>query len=86
MNTKNIWVRVNESKELIHAIYRAICGNKDINNQMSQLKKLIPCLIGVDFDKRALVFRSTDEGIVAVYIEEQDDTLALAMGTDIALD
>ena len=86
MESKKIWGCANELKELIRAIYRAVRERKNIDSLMSQLKCHIPCLVGLDIDKFALVFRSSDEGIVAVYVEEQDDTLLLAMGTNIELE
>ena len=58
MITKQIWERANEHWELIRTLYRAICEGKDIDAMMSQLKQHIPCLFGVDFDQRTLVFKS----------------------------
>ena len=86
MTTKIIWNRVNERRELIRLIYRAICEKQNIDNLMSMLKQKIPCLYGVDFEKRAFVFRSSDEGLVAVYVKEQGDDFVLALGTEIVLD
>ncbi|HOE18069.1 MAG: hypothetical protein ACOX1U_02235 [Saccharofermentanales bacterium] len=81
MKTKQIWERANEHRELIRSLYRALCEGEDINGMMNQLKQLIPCLFGVDADRRALVFRSIDDGLVALLVKEEGDTLVLALAT-----
>lgn len=81
MKTKQIWEHANEHRELIRTLYRALCEDGDINGIMNQLKRLIPCLFGVDPDRRALVFKSDDDGTVVLLIREEDDTLVLALAT-----
>lgn|GEM_PF-3287162 len=86
MNSKQIWNQVNEQRELIRSIYRALCEGGDINAGMNELKQRIPCLYGVDADQRALVFQSSDDGMVAVLVKEQGDTFALALAANIDLE
>ena len=86
MTSKQIWNQANQHRELIRDIYRALVEGDDINDGMNQLKRRIPCLFGVDGDRRALVFQSTDDGLVAVLVQEQGDTFALALATDIVLE
>lgn len=85
MKTKQIWEQANAYRELIRTLYRVLCANQDINGIMDQLKQRIPCLYGVDADRRTLVFKSTDEGLVALLVKEEGDTLVLALATDIQL-
>jgi hypothetical protein len=86
MTAKQIWNDANEHRELIRRIYRAVCEGRDINDGMNRLKKSIPCLFGIDADRRALIFRSTDEGMVAVLVEEHGDTFALALTANVNLE
>jgi len=60
MNSKEIWIAANKQTGLIRAINRALLRDGDINNEMNQLKRRIPCLIGVDGEERVLVFKSSD--------------------------
>lgn len=86
MNSKQIWNQANEQRELIRSIYHALCEGRDIDAGMNQLKQRIPCLYGVDADRHALVFQSGDEGMIALLVEEQGDTFALALTGNIELD
>lgn len=86
MKSKQIWEQANKHRELIRTLYRALCGNQDINGMMTQLKQRIPCLYGVDQDRRALVFQSADEGLVALLVKEEGDTLVLALAPGIQLE
>lgn len=86
MTSKQIWNQANEHRELVRAIYHSLCEGKDINYGMNLLKRRISCLYGVDADRRALVFQSSDEGLVAVLVKEQGDTFVLALATNITLD
>lgn len=87
MKAKQIWEQANKHRELIRTLYRALCENQDINEIMNELKRKIPCLFGVDAARRALVFKSVDDGFVALLVKEEGDTLVLALATtDIQLD
>jgi len=86
MTSNQIWSQANEYRELIRSINHALCEGGDINGGMNELKQRIPCLFGIDADRRALVFRSTDDGMVAVSVGEQDGTFALALATNIMLE
>lgn len=86
MTSKQIWNQANQHRELIRDIYLALVEGDDINDGMNKLKRLVPCLYGVDADRRALVFRSTDDGLVALLVQEEGDTFALALATDITLE
>jgi hypothetical protein len=86
MTSKQIWDQANTHRELIHSIYNSLCEDGNINDNMDHLKYLMPCLFGVDADRRALVFQSTDDGLVALMVREQDDTFVLALATGITLD
>lgn len=86
MTSTQIWNQANAHWELIREIYHALVEGESINDGMDQLKLRMPCLYGVDADRRALVFQSTDDGLVAVLVKEQDDTFALALVTDISLE
>jgi len=86
MTSNQIWNQANEHRELIRSINHALCEGGDINAGMNELKRRIPCLFGVDADRHALVFQSTDEGPVAVSVEEQGDTFTLTLATNIVLE
>lgn len=86
MTSNQIWNQANEHRELIRSIYHALCEGRDINVGMNQLKHRIPCLFGVDAEQNALVFRSSDAGAVAVFVEEQGDAFALAFAENITLE
>ena len=86
MNSNQIWNQANEHRELIRSIYRTLCEGGDINAGMDQLKQRIPSLYGVDADMPALVFKSSDEGMVALLVKEQGDSFALALTGNIELD
>lgn len=86
MVTEQIWEHANQHRELVRALYRAICAKKDIDVLMTQLKQVIPCLYGVDAERRALVFQSTNEGLVALNVQEEGDTMVLALETGITLE
>jgi hypothetical protein len=86
MNSKEIWVAANQRRDLVRPIYYAMVRGKSLDPMMTNLKKEMPCLYGADDEKRALVFRSTDEGLVAIYLAEADGDFALALGANIQLD
>ena len=86
MNSKEIWIAANKQTGLIRAINRALLRDGDINNEMNQLKRHIPCLIGVDDEERVLVFKSSDDGVVGILAKEQGGTFALALDTNITLE
>ena len=86
MTTKQIWEDANENRELIRSIYRSICEGADISDGMDQLKSQIPSLFGVDEEERSLVFKSADDGMVALTVQEQGDSLILALSTNIELE
>lgn len=86
METKAIWEHANTHRELIRTLYHAICENRNINRIMDRLKQQIPCLIGIDANQRTLVFKSVDNGMVALHVREERGTLVLALETDIQLD
>ena len=86
MTTKQIWEDANENRELIRSIYRSICEGTDISDGMDQLKSKIPALFGVDEEERSLVFKSTDDGTVALTVKEQGDSLVLALSTGVELE
>jgi len=83
MTSDQIWVSANCHRELIRTIYRALIDGKDINAGMTQLKSNIPCLFGIDFEKKGLVFRSTDEGFVVIFVEEKGVDFVLVHCTNI---
>jgi hypothetical protein len=86
MTSEQIWAKVNEQRDLVFSIYQAICAGGDISDGMSELKRRIPCLFGADEEERALVFKSIDDGLVAVMVHEQDGTFALVLVPNIALE
>lgn len=86
MTALQIWIQANENRELIRSIYHTLCEDGDIDDGMNQLKQRIPCLFGVDFEQRALVFQSTDEGLAALRVKDLGDTFALALTTNIMLE
>jgi len=85
MTADQIWVSANCYRETVRAIYHAICAGKDINDGMNCLKQNIPVLYGVDCERKGLVFQSTDEGLVAIYVNELGGDFVLVMTTNIQL-
>jgi len=85
MTADQIWVSANCYRETIRAIYHALCEGKDINDGMNGLKQNIPTLYGVDFEKKGFVFQSTDNGLVAIYVNELGGDFVLVMTANVHL-
>ncbi len=86
MTSDQIWIQANEQRDLIRSIYHALCEGRDIDAGMIRLKQRIPCLFGIDAEQRALVFKSSNTGMVAVLVEEKGEVFALAFTEDITLE
>ena len=86
MTVKQIWNHANEHREIIHSVKRTLDKGGDINEWMRQLKRHIPCLVGIDAEDSALVFKSADKGLVAVFIQEQGKDFALVLAENIELE
>ena len=53
----------------------------------TKLKKMLPCFIGIDPEKKALIFQSEDDGIVGLYMNRIDEkSISLYMETGLALE
>ena len=86
MTSQQIWSLANDQRELIRSINLTLGEGGDINAGMNELKRRIPSLFGIDYEQRALVFNSTDEGLVAVRVEEQGESFMLTLSANIALE
>ena len=90
MKSSEIWKAVNENMVLVGVLITWVGDNPAdprIGEGAAWMKSRFPCFIGIDPEKKALIFQSEDDGIVGVCMNWIDEkTVSLYMMTDLVLE
>ena len=90
MKSSEIWKATNEKLVFVGVLFTWLQDdpkNPLIGVWATKLKKMLPCFIGIDPEKKALIFKSEDDGIVGVCMNWIDEkTVSLYMMTDLVLE
>ena len=90
MKSSEIWKAANEKLVFVGVLFTWLRDDPEnplIGVWATKLKKTLPCFIGIDPEKKALIFQSEDDGIVGLYMNRIDEkTISLFMETGLVLE
>ncbi len=90
MKSSEIWKAANENLVFVGVLFTWLQDDPEnplIGAGATKLKKMFPCFIGIDPEKKALIFQSEDDGIVGLYMNRIDEkSISLYMETGLVLE
>ena len=90
MKSSEIWKAANEKLVFVGVLFTWLQDDPEnplIGVWATKLKKMLPCFIGIDPEKKALIFQSEDDGIVGLYMNRIDEkSISLYMETGLVLE
>lgn len=90
MKSSEIWKAANENLVFVGVLFTWLQDDSrspHVGAGATKLKRMFPCFIGIDPEKRALIFQSEDDGIVGLYMNRIDEkSISLYMETGLELE